>query len=173
MDIPWSNDSNYIVRCIEESFAPSRGGNPMITLKFEVVAPEEMEVAGDKFNIVGVPIQYWNITQVMDGESVDVEKTQNAAKHTKKLYEAFGMDSSNINPENPVLGFKGKCVYALLENDPKEKRKSPTAEQLAKGQKQGDVMIHPGTKKPLVTNYPKISKIFCVAEVAGVTDKPY
>ena len=165
MDIPWANDSSYIVRCIEESFAPSRGGNPMITLKFEVVAPEEMEVDGVKYNIAGTPISYWNITQNMNGEEVDTEKTEKSAKRTTQLYNAFGLDSSNINPENPALGFKGKTVYALIVNDAKEKRKSPTSEQLAKGQKVGDIMINPVTKKPLLTNYPKITEIFGIAEV--------
>ena len=38
--IPWVKKSDYILRCIEEIFAPSSGGNPMVTLKFEVAAPD-------------------------------------------------------------------------------------------------------------------------------------
>ncbi len=169
MDVEWQNDSSYIVRCIEESFAKSSGGNPMITLKFEVAAPETMEVKGETYNIAGVPISYWAVTQVRDGEEVNTEKSEGCLKRLTALYNAFGLDSSDINVENPALGFKGKTVYALITNDQKEKRKSPTAEQLKKGMRFGDVMVNPITKQPLITNYPKISDIFGLAEVTSGT----
>jgi hypothetical protein len=62
-------------------------------------------------------------------------------------------------------------VYALLYPDTQDRRKSPTAEQLAKGQKQGDVMINPITKKPLTQHYPKIGEIFGLAPTD--TNKSY
>jgi hypothetical protein len=171
MSVAWQPASDFIIRCVEELFAPSNSGNPMITLKFEVASPEEMDVAGEKYNIAGTPISFWQVVQTMDGDVVDAEKTAENLKRLKALYAAFELPNDNINPENPAMGFKGKIVYALLENNQQAKRKSPTAEQLKAGQKQGDIMINPLTKQPLVTNYPKITEIFGLAPVASGT--PY
>lgn len=167
-DIKIPQDSSYIIRCIEESFAPSKSSNnPMITLKFECVSPEEVEVAGEMINIAGVqPSPLYIVTQAMDEDgTLNVEKSANGAKRLEAMYKAFGLPTSPLNPENPTLGFKGKQVYALLYPDTSEKRKSPTAAQLAAGQKQGDVMINPVTKQPLVNHFIKIGEIFGLAPV--------
>jgi hypothetical protein len=139
----------------------------MVTLKFELVSPEEVEVAGEMVNIAGVqPQPMYIVTQAMDEDgTVDVEKSANGAKRLTAMYKAFGLPESPINPENPTLGFKGKQVYALLYPDTTERRKSPTAAQLAAGQKQGDIMINPVTKQPLVQHYIKIGEIFGLAPV--------
>ena len=165
MDVAWERQSNYILRCVEEIFGQSSKDSPMITLKFEVVLPEDMEVAGEVYNIAGTPLRYFQVTQSMTNGVVDVDKTAACKKRLEKLYAAFDLPTDNINPENPALGFKGKCVYALLENQVSEKCKSPTKDQLAKGIKQGDVLVNPKTNKPLTSNYPKISEIFGTAPV--------
>jgi hypothetical protein len=173
-DIKIPQDSSYIIRIIEESFNPSKSsGNPMITLKAEIVSPEEVEVGEEQINIAGVqPSPMYYTTQVMDGEGVvNQEKTDNCAKRLKTLYTAFEMDATNINPENPTLGFKGKVVYALLYPDTTERRKSPTAAQLKAGQKQGDIMLNPKTKQPLVQHYIKVAEIFGLAPTDAA--KPY
>jgi len=36
----------YLCQCIEEKFAPSQKGNPMITREWQVVAPETVEING-------------------------------------------------------------------------------------------------------------------------------
>jgi hypothetical protein len=173
-EIKIPQDSSYIIRCIEESFAPSKSSNnPMITLKFELVSPEEVEVAGELVNVAGVqPSPLYIVTQAMDESgNIDVEKSANGAKRLKAMYTAFGLPNDNVNPENPALGFKGKVVYALLYPDTSERRKSPTAAQLAAGQKQGDIMINPVTKQPLVNHYIKIGEIFGLAPTDAA--KPY
>lgn len=167
-EIKIPQDSNYIIRITDESFGPSKGsGNPMITLKAEVVSPEEVEVAGEMINIAGAPITpLYYVTQPADADgNVDAEKAANSAKRLKELYSLFELPNDNINPENPTLAFKGKVVYALLYPDCQERRKSPTAAQLAQGIKQGDVMINPKTKKPLVNNFIKVGEIFGLAEL--------
>lgn len=172
MSQKWSNKTmlprdNYILRVVEESFGPSKGsGNPMITLEFEVVSPEEVEVGGDMFNVAGVKTVGYYTTQVFaDAEgNLEKDKTENAQKRVRTLYERFGLPSDNINFENPVLEFKGKTVHALLYSDVTEQRKAPTKEQLAKGQRQGDVIKNPITGKPLVSYYPKIDEIFGLAQ---------
>jgi hypothetical protein len=171
MEIAWERQSNYKLRCVEETFGLSSKDSPMITLKFEVVSPEEMEVAGEVYNIAGTPLRYFQVTKSMADGQVDVDKTAECKKRLEKLYAAFDLPTDNINPENPTLGFKGKVVYAMLENSVTEKRKSPTKEQLAKGVKQGDILLNPKTNQPLTSNYPKISEIFGTASVDA--SKPY
>lgn len=143
------NRDNYVLRIMAESFGPSGKGNPTITLDFEVAAPETMEVAGTHYSIVGTKIRKWYVTQVLNQDgTVNVEKTQNCKNRLQELYEKLGMDFTGFNPENPTLEFKGKLVYALLYSKSKEDRKSPTSEQLAAGQTEGDVIINPVTKQP-------------------------
>jgi hypothetical protein len=173
MDVVFEHQSNYILRFVDEKFAPSSKENPMFTLGLEIVSPESMEVAGEEYNIAGIPIKYYqNVQTLVDGQ-VDIEKTADNKKRLLALYKAceIPVDEDNFNPENPPMGFKGKAVYAELDNDQKVKRKSPTKEQLAKGIKEGDVMINPITKKELKTNYPKIVQIFGPAPTGA--SKPY
>ena len=167
---------NYIIRCIDESFGPSKSSqNPMITLGFEFVAPETITVAGEEYGIAGVKIpDYLAVTKVMNEDgSVDSEKSDNCKTRLNKLCIAFGLPAID-NPDNPTLGFKNKLVWALCNCNTVERRKSPTAEQLAKGQKQGDVLKNPITGKPLVLYFPKIVEIFGPAEApAGYKPNPY
>lgn len=169
--VVFPTDSQYIIRCIEEVFGQSAAGNPMITFTYEVVSPEEVEVAGEMFNIAGTKVKTWQVTQTMNNGVKDGEKSAKNLEALTKLYTAFGLPTDSINPENPTLGFKGKSVYAQLTNDQQEQRKSPTSEQLKAGQKQGDIMIHPITKALLMRNSPKIREVYGLAPVGGAT--PY
>ena len=156
---------NFIIRCTEEIFGASKGSdNPMLTLKFEVDSPEEVNIAGEMFNVAGARISGYYVTQVLNEDgTLDEEKTANAQKRVRDLYDKFGLPSDNINFENPELGFKGKLQWALLYADAQEQRKSPTKEQLAKGIKQGDVLKNPVTGEPLIAYYPKIDQFFGLA----------
>lgn len=161
---------NFIIRCIEESFGPSKSsGNPMITLGYEVVAPESINIAGIDYSVAGLKITpgYYT-TATLD----DVDKTKQNEERVFKsvnperpsLYELFEIDASGIDKNNPTLSFKGKLVHARLKSEVKEKTKSPTAEQLKAGKKVGDVIKNPMTGKPEITFYPKIDKIYGIAE---------
>lgn len=161
----WPRD-NYILRVIGDGFAPSKSSNnPMITLEFEVVSPEELEIAGEHYVVAGTKLKNYYPTIVMEGDNQNEEKTANAQARVKKLYELFGLPNDSINFENPSLEFRGKLVYALLYDDPSEQRKSPTKEQLAKGQRQGEVLRNPITKQPLISHYPKVGEIFGLAQI--------
>lgn len=165
--VVFERDSNYILRCISAVFGLSGAGNPMLTFEYEIVSPEVMTVAGEEFTIAGLKMKTWQVVQTMVDGVVDVNKTARNKEGLTKLYKAFEFDGE-INPENPdTSAFINKTVYAMLSNDAKEQRKSPTAEQLAKGQKQGDIMLNPKTKQPLTYNGPKIGEVFGLAEVGG------
>jgi len=166
--------SDYVLRCVSETFSPSKSsGNPMITLEFEVASPEEVEVAGEQYTVAGVGkiFRYFPTIVFTDGEgNKDAEKTEAAQTRVKDLYQKFGLDNTDINFENPVLAFKGKLVYALMQDDAREQRKAPTAEQIAKRQL-GDILKNPITGKPLVRHYPDLVEIFGLAQADP--NKPY
>lgn len=163
---------NYILRVIGATFGPSKtSGNPMITLESEIVtneaASESVNVAGEDYLVAGQQVNNYYPTIVFadaDG-NVDTEKTDNAQKRVVVLFERLGLPTDNINFENPDLtALKGKTFYASMYADKAERRKSATAEQLAKGQKVGDVMKNPIDGKPLINYYPKIDEIFGLAQ---------
>src|SRR6478609_5102623 len=161
---------NYVVRCTEESFGPSKSSkNPMITLKFEVQSPDEVEIADQKVTVAGLNITHYLTTMVLEGGEINMDKTQNCANRLvgangkKGVYQLFGLDPAGFNPENPVLGFKGKLVHARLQCEETASRKDPTREQLAEG-KQGDIIINPVTKEPVVFYQVKLAEIYGLAE---------
>lgn len=167
--IPWVKKSDYILRCVEETFAPSNSGNPMFTLKFEVAAPSEVpnDEDGTDMTVAGTPVTYWCVTKSVTGNKDETpeQATERCKKNYTKLLEAFELPTDNIDWDNPVGGFKGKLVYALVEDNPTEQRGSPTKADLAKGIRQGPVLVHPKTKKPLIQHYPAIKDFYGIAEL--------
>ena len=172
----WDNqvkitNENVILRVIEESFGPSKeSGNPMITLKYEVASPESINVAGVDYSIAGLKI---SPAYYVTNNLTDEEKAANNDKYCfgpsgdkdrPSLYEVFEIDAAGIDKNNPKLGFKGKLVHARINSEIKEITKAPTAEQLKKGQKTGDVVKNPKTGKPEYTAYPKVVKLYGIAE---------
>ena len=169
--IKFPND-NYILRVIEEGFAPSKGsGNPMITLTTETVGllkndgttTPEVDVGGDLYLISEVKITSYYPTIVLTPEGIDEVKTHKAQERVKELYEKFGMDNSNINFENPVLGFKGKQVMAYLQDEAKPKRRSPTKAQLEQGIREGEVIVNPVTREAVVDHWPRLNRVYGLA----------
>jgi len=165
--VAWPKD-NFKIRCIRNSFEESKSsGNPMIVLDFEVDSPETYTIDGVEYNMAGVSygLRQWYVTKVMDASgAVDAEKTANCAERLRKLYAQFGLDFTKFDPENPTLEFEGKLVWALLRPDTQEQHKTPTKEQLARGEKQGEVIKHPITGQPLIQYVPTIDEIFGLAE---------
>ena len=162
---------NAILRVIEANFGPSKSsGNPMITLSFEVVAPESINVAGVEYSVAGLKITpgYYTTATLDDAEKTKTNEQRvfkSSNPERPSLYEIFEIDSTGVDKNNPdVTVFKGKLVHALLKSEVKEKTKSPTAEQLKKGQKTGDVIKNPKTGKPEISFYPKIEKLYGLAD---------
>ena len=157
------NLDNYLVRVVDATFGPSKSsGKPMITLTTEIVSPDTMNVAGEDYNVAGVKVRpMYIVTKSVDADgNVDVEKTSNIKTRLDELTKAFGLPAIT-DPENPdIEGFKGKIVWALVGSETVERRKAPTAEQLAKGEKVGEVLTNPMTGQPLVNYFPKIQQIF-------------
>jgi len=156
---------NYVARCIEESFGPSKStGNPMITLEFEVASPEEVDIAGEKVGVAGIKLKYYATTfNPNDAEKSNKCRERLVGTPSKKgLYQLFGLDPAGFNPENPALGFKGKLVHVRLTSDEQAARKDPTPEQVKKGE-QGDVIKNPVTGEEVKYYIPKIAEIYGLA----------
>lgn len=158
---------NYVMRVIEETFGPSKSsGNPMITLKLEIQHPDEVPIGEESITVAGFQIDHYITTQVKINGEIDVEKTTNCAKRCEDTYKLFGLSFDNFNPENPVLGFKGRLVHVRLYSKETESRKAPTAEQKAQN-KPGDLIKNPITNKPVVSYQPSIAEIYGLAEESG------
>lgn len=168
--VPFNKD-NYILRCVEAEFGPSKSSNkPMITLGFEIAAPQEMQVGDESYIIAGLKTKKYYVTQSINEKGeVDIEKTESLRKQLEELYNMFGISFEGFNPENvDVSEFKGKLVHALLSCNSTEERKSPTREQLLKGQRQGDIIKNPVTGKPMIKHFPQIDEFYGLAtETAG------
>ncbi len=160
--MPWPLD-NYILRIMPDvTFGPSSKGKPMITMNYEVISPESVKIAGEDYNVAGVKTRpSYNVTKSIDEDgNVDVEKTAKIKDMLDDLCNKLGVPVIT-DPENPdINAFKGRYVWALVGNEAVERRKAPTAEQLARGERQGEIIKNPVTGEPLVNNYPKIQQFF-------------
>jgi len=172
MSIPFEKKSDYIIRFTELSLAPNSKGNPMITIKTEIAAPDtvDMVVNGEMKPVVvaGVkPGAHYITLQVSNenGEGINEEKTEGCRKRWNEFRAKLELPEET-NWDNPVLeDVKKVLAYALIKNKATPKTASPTKEELAKGIKVGKVLLHPKTKQPLIDNYPEIEEIFCTAEL--------
>lgn len=154
---------NYVMRVIGEEFSNSKSsGNPMITLELEIQHPDEVEIAGEQVSVAGVKIKRYLPVKV--GE--DADKTEKALARVEAEYKLFGLDFDGFNPENPVLGFKGKLVHVRLYSKEKESRKAQTPEQKKKGEL-GDLIKNPITNKPVISYEPNIAEIYGLAAEQG------
>ena len=161
-----TND-NFVCRVTLAEFVEAKSsGNPQIHMKFEVQSPSEVEIAGKQVNISGVEVdRYYPVTclKEKDGE-IDADKTAAARERMAELYEQLGLDFSKFDPANPdVKSMQGKVVLCAMSCGSEPQRKTPTAEQAAKGQRQGDIMVNPVTGKQMVYFKPFISEIFGLA----------
>lgn len=157
-------DSDYSNRVLKATFGPSNSsGNPMITLEMEVVTPASKEIGGAEYNIGGCKTtNYYSVNGYIDGE-LDKDKTANNRKRITELYANFGLTPpTDFDSPLDVSGFKGKVVLTQMNSKITEMRKTPTAEQAAKGQ-QGDIQKHPFTGKPLIQYWPQVQEIFGLA----------
>lgn len=171
--IQWPTASDYKLRILDAVFGPSAKGNPMITLSLEVESPEEMEVAGEKFTVAGQQLKYYITTGMSPVEGATdeqsaalAEKIEKMRKGVVELLSKMGMKEEQINWDNiDTTPLKGKLIFSLVDAKPDERRKNPTAAQIAaakaKGEEAlGDIMKDPMTGQPLVTYWPKIVTIF-------------
>lgn len=145
----WNNKiffpkNRYVLKCVEESFAPSSAGNPMVTRKFEIHSPAIIEVGEKKVNVAGLAVIQYRTTKVKDKDTGDwnAESSDKCWGSFRDELLAIGADSEmEIDDENPPLLFKGKTVDAIVSSIESVACQSPTLEQRRKGMKQGDPIL--------------------------------
>lgn len=167
----YPTDSDYVARIVGATFGAAATGTPMITLDWEVVSPQEKEVAGEMITVAGVKIKSRNVTDAKDTE--DIEAKENIRNRVKDMFAKLGqegeIDWDNVNVE-PL---RGKLVYLQIGCSVQEQRKNPTLAQIEAAKKsgkraEGDIMKHPITGKKLVQYWPQIDEIFGLAPADGV-----
>ena len=113
-------------------------------------------------SVAGTKIKRYLPTKVND----DPEKTEKALARVEQEYKLFGMDFDGFNPENPVLGFKGKLVHVRLYSKEKESRKAQTPDE-KKANKPGELIKNPITGKAVVSYEPTIAEVYGLAAESG------
>lgn len=167
--VKWNADKqlpydNYVVRVIEEDFAPSQKGSPMVTWKFEIASPNSVIIGNEDVIIAGVRLSL--MRRVLKSVNDDGSENEGKTKTVREMFNKFITDCglpAETNFENPALGLKGKLLHVAIKAPEVAKRKTPTAEQLAKGEKQGDILLNPITGKPNVQYWPEIDIVYGAA----------
>lgn len=135
------NKDRYTLKCIEEDFAPSKSsGNPMLTRTWEIYCPSPVMIGDREVDIDGLKVTQLCITKVGDGQGGwDQEKSDKAFSRFRDELVTLGFDpNGEIDDENPPCFALGKTVDAIVYGKKDVARKSPTAEQIKKGIRQGD-----------------------------------
>ena len=186
-NIRFPADSCFLNRVTSAKVGPSKSSSRrMITLEMEVVSPDTYDVAGQLVNIAGVKTtSYFSIEGDNDEDTAKAQRRVFKSDNPEfpSLAERFGLDWSDADRLNPpVKELIGKVVMTQMDSDEDPQRRTPTAAQIEKAKAnktkpEGDIMIHPVTKKPIYKYYPHIKEIFALADSvstqAATDNKPY
>ncbi len=171
--LPFPTD-RYVLRCIEEEFNTSRNsGNPMLTRTWEICHTEPVQIGERKVDIDGLKITQYVITKNKseDGDGWDGEKSDKSFGRFRDELILLGFDAEGqIDDENPPCFAKGKVVDAVVKGKKQTACKSPTPEQIRKGQKQGDP-IKDDAGKDVVTYVLTLESILGLSTVE--VNRPY
>jgi hypothetical protein len=166
----WPKD-NYIIRCIESSFAPNSNGNPMVTLEWEVVNQEPKQIGEDLVEFDGVKFRSYHVIKTVGDDETAEQNSVKAFNRYGELLQKCGIDvSEGYDDENPPMP-KGKVVHATVYGKEQASFKSPTPEEKAKGQKVGSILKDPITGKDVVNYQPTIEQIYGVYD--GEVKSPF
>lgn len=162
---------NYVIRCLNQSAEVSQNNNPMTVLEWEIVNAEPRMIGESLVDFDGVKFRSWHVTAVKSGEDQE-KRSQDVFNTFDEILCKAGHDTTEgWDDENPPQILKGKVFYAALAGKEQPMCKSPTPEQVAKGQKYGDVMKDPITGKDVVTWNINLSTLFALFE--GEVKRPF
>jgi hypothetical protein len=176
----WNNriffpKDQYTLRILEEDNTPSKQGNPMVKLEFEIVNCPIKQIGDLQVDMNGTRFSSWFVTKIVKSDKAktpeDIQKfSDKAFNDYDTILKKLGVDvSEGWDDENPP-SVKGKVFYAIVYGKAEPSYKSPTPEQIAKGQKVGDKIKDPVTGQEVIVYRPELDKgqIFglCTEEVA-------
>lgn len=141
----------YVIRCINQEFAPSKKGKPMITLKWEVVGYQEpdgsitenVERNGQTYTISGMQLTSYHVIEPGGALSMFFE-----------FQGKMGLNSESVDETNPTMEYVGIAAHAILSSEESMQRKAATEEQKAAG-KLGDPILDENGEK-IIHHRPKI-----------------
>lgn len=188
--IQFPSNSNFINRIKSVEFGPAKSsGNPMLTVKCEVISPEVVDVAGELVNIAGVETTNYYTTKVIgdDERSTQVlERLTGTNPEQPGLITILFPDNpefvKDFNSENPsqdtLKAMVGKCIMTAMSPKVEPMTATPTSEQIedAKAKRQrpvGSPMKHPVTGKPLTSYRPQINEVFALAPEGAGANRHY
>ena len=124
---PYMKD-NYTLRVLEATSGSSKSsGNPMITLKAEIVRPEKVKRGNKEYNIGGMQVMYYlpfsdkMKGQILDlyerlglGGDIDLENLD-AKPWEGMVFDAI-LDSEEDMPQKKVVAEDGKVTYEAIKD---------------------------------------------------------
>lgn len=181
--IQFPTDSSFTNRITSAEWGPSKSsGNPMFTIKCEVISPEVVDVGGEDVSIAGVESINYFTTKTAGNDDKSAKNLKTCKELIAKLFPDKPEYVTDYNPENPdadmVKAMVGKCVLTQMRGKAEPRTKNPTSEQIAAAKAVGkhpvgDVMKNPVTGKPLSRYVPEIQEIFALAPEGAAANKPY
>ena len=138
-------DRTYSLQCVEEEFKKFDGsGNYGIQRKWQIIAPEKVEINGQEVDVTGTDITQFVMTRMVakDGRSAEA-RTASAMGRLYKDYDILlGYEcDDDIDPSNPKLIAKGKVIDATLKNEEYTKTYPVSPEDIAAGRKVGKPIL--------------------------------
>jgi hypothetical protein len=111
--------NKYVLRVKEAVFAPSSKGNPMVTLRCEIVKPETVVIQGRTYALDSLEVNYWFPIKVYDERTgeVLVPETKKAQGKYKDFLKKLELPS-DFDDENPDISEfqKGLMFSAMLDS---------------------------------------------------------
>lgn len=161
-------DTRCALQCIEEEFVESKNsGNFHVHRTWQVIEHAECKVDGQDVDLSGVELEQYLTTKWADGHGGFLPETDSKVKKgIGRVYEDFerlGIQG-DIDTDNPQLEAKGKVVDAVIASEEQPLHDAPTPEQIAKGQKRGDVKLDENNK-PVMIFRPRIAYIMQLSKV--------
>ncbi len=139
--VPPAFRDRYIIRCVSEEYGPSKAGNPMITLEWEICGHQEPDKSlsetvvrsGKKYMIAGKRNIYSYFT-LLDGPSgqayIDFRTKAN-----------LPIPENGIDENNPPLDHRGLVMNVILSDEETTQRKALTDEEREELKKAGKPML--------------------------------
>lgn len=144
--------NNYPLRCIETKFAASNAGNDMVTLMWEIFAPEPVQFGPKKLDIDGLKLPTFHTITVYKNGEVDEEATQSARGYFGEFLMKCGWQEEDFDVDNPPhTFFKNIVMDAVVYGKKQASFQEPTPEERAQGKKIGKPIKDPSGKD--VINY--------------------
>lgn len=160
------------IQCMDEKFEESKNsGNFHIHRSWQVINAPLVNVNGDFIDINGVELEQYLTTKWSDGKggflAVTDTKVKKGLGRVYENFEILKIELPELDTDNPSLVCKGFVADAVIGSQAQDLRDAPTPEQIAKGQKVGDVRKDENGK-PIQIFRPNISYFTGPSEVAPI-----